>query len=42
VDSVGAAIVAVGGWRYLARARTSRVDTWAQRFIRRNPQLFGD
>lgn len=42
VDSVGAAIVAVGGWRYLARARTSRVDNWAQRFIRRNPQLFGD
>nr|WP_295372335.1 hypothetical protein [uncultured Sphingosinicella sp.] len=42
VDSVGAAIVAVGGWRYLARARISRVDNWAQRFIRRNPQLFGD
>ena len=42
VDSVGAAIVALGGWRYLARARISRVDNWAQRFIRRNPQLFGD
>jgi uncharacterized membrane protein YjdF len=42
VDSVGAAIVSVGGWRYLARARRSRVDNWAQRFIRRNPQLFGD
>ena len=42
VDTVGAAIVAVAGWRYLARARTSRVDSWAKRFIGRNPQLFGD
>jgi len=42
VDTVGAALVSIGGWRYLARARTSRVDSWAKRFIERNPQLFGD
>jgi hypothetical protein len=42
VDTVGAAIVSLAGWRYLARARTSRVDNWAKRFIERNPQIFGD
>jgi hypothetical protein len=42
VDTVGAAIVSLAGWRYLAKARTARVDNWASRFIRRNPQLFGD
>jgi hypothetical protein len=42
VDTIGAAIVSVAGWRYLARARTSRVDNWAKRFIERNPQIFGD
>lgn len=42
VDAVGAAIVSLGGWRYLARARTSHVDNWARRFIERNPRLFGD
>lgn len=42
VDTVGAALVSLLGWRYFARARTSRVDSWASRFIERNPQLFGD
>jgi hypothetical protein len=42
VDTVGAAIVSIAGWRYLARVRTSYVDDWARRFIQRNPQLFGD
>jgi uncharacterized membrane protein YjdF len=42
VDSVGAAIVAVAGWRYFAHARASRVDDWAKRFIARNPRIFGD
>jgi hypothetical protein len=42
VDTVGAAIISIAGWRYLARARTSRIDSWAKRFIHRNPQLFGD
>jgi len=42
VDTVGAAIVALAGWRYLHRARVAHVDTWVSRFIRRNPRLFGD
>jgi uncharacterized membrane protein YjdF len=42
VDTVGAAVVSLAGWRYLARARTAYVDNWARRFIQRNPQLFGD
>ena len=42
VDTIGAAIVSLAGWRYLARARTSRIDNWAKRFIERNPQIFGD
>lgn len=42
VDTVGAGIVSLGGWRYVARAREPYVDSWARRFIARNPQLFGD
>lgn len=42
VDTVGAAVVSLAGWRYLARSRTPHVDNWARRFIERNPQLFGD
>ena len=42
VDTVGAAVVSIGGWRYLAAARQSRIDDWAGRFIQRNPQIFGD
>jgi uncharacterized membrane protein YjdF len=42
VDTAGAAVVAIGGWRYLARPHAARVDAWAARFIRRNPQIFGD
>ena len=42
VDTLGAAVVALGGWRYLKRVRSSPVDDWARRFIQRNPQLFGD
>jgi uncharacterized membrane protein YjdF len=42
VDTIGAAVVSIAGWRYFARARTSPVDNWARRFIERNPRLFGD
>ena len=42
VDTLGAAIVAIGGWRYLAKVRKPHVDDWAKRFIQRNPRLFGD
>ncbi len=42
VDTVGAAVVSLFGWRYIAKARTAHVDNWAKRFIDRNPRLFGD
>jgi VanZ family protein len=42
VDTVGALVVSLLGWRYLARSRTSPIDNWAKRFIDRNPRLFGD
>jgi uncharacterized membrane protein YjdF len=42
VDTAGALVVSLFGWRYLGRARTSYVDNWAKRFIDRNPRLFGD
>ncbi len=42
VDMIGATVVSLGGWRYLARPRKARLDDWASRFVRRNPQLFGD
>jgi hypothetical protein len=40
VNAIGALVISVAGWRYLIRARTSYVDSWATRFIERNPQLF--
>jgi uncharacterized membrane protein YjdF len=42
VDTVGAGIVSLAGWRYFSRVRTSYVDNWVGRFIERNPRLFGD
>jgi hypothetical protein len=42
VDTVGAAIVSLFGWRYLARVRTAHIDNWAKRFIERSPQIFRD
>jgi uncharacterized membrane protein YjdF len=42
VNAIGALIVSLAGWRYLVRARASYVDSWAKRFIERNPQFFGD
>ena len=42
VDTLGAGIVSLAGWRYLARARKPYVDSWVRRFIARNPQIFGD
>jgi hypothetical protein len=41
LDTAGAAIVSLAGWRYLKRTRTAYLDRWATRFIQRNPQLFG-
>jgi hypothetical protein len=42
VNAGGAFAVSVAGWRYLIRSRTSHVNSWAKRFIARNPRLFGD
>lgn len=42
VNALGAAVISLGGLRYLILVRTSYVDSWARRFIERNPQLFGD
>lgn len=42
VDTVGAAVVSLAAWRYMARPHEARLDTWVSRFIKRNPQLFRD
>jgi|TARA_R100000501_G_scaffold8550_1_gene17377 hypothetical protein len=42
VNAMGATIISLAGWRYISRARASYVDSWARRFIERNPSLFGD
>lgn len=42
VNAAGAAIISLAGWRYMIRTRTSYVDSWARRFVERNPSLFGD
>jgi uncharacterized membrane protein YjdF len=42
VDTIGAAVVSLWGWRYLRRPRASRIDSWAARFIARYPRVFGD
>jgi uncharacterized membrane protein YjdF len=39
VDTVGAGLVALAGWRYLKASRRRYVDTWVGRFIRRNRHL---
>lgn len=42
LDSLGALIVSLLGWRYLHRARRVREEPWLHRFIARNSQLFGE
>ena len=42
VDTIGAAVVSLWGWRYLKRPHASRIDSWAARFIAQHPRLFGD
>ena len=41
VDTLGSAIMALAGWRYMLRARRDRTDYWLRRFVRRYPRLFG-
>jgi uncharacterized membrane protein YjdF len=42
VDTLGAGVVSLAGWRFMSRAREAKVDNWVSRFIKRNPQLFRD
>lgn len=41
VDTLGAALAAFIGWRYLKRPRKHRLDGWMQRMVRRYPGMFG-
>ena len=41
VDTLGSAVIALAGWRYMLRARRERTDYWLRRFVRRYPRLFG-
>jgi uncharacterized membrane protein YjdF len=41
LDTLGAAIVSVLGWRYLKRVRRAPVEHWFGSFIARNSGLFG-
>ena len=36
VDTLGAALISVLGWRYIRKSRRRIVDTWVGRFVRRN------
>lgn len=40
LDTVGAAAISVFGWWHLHRDEHSFIETWVQKFIRRNPRLF--
>jgi uncharacterized membrane protein YjdF len=41
VDTIGAAIVSLAGWRYLRWMKKPASDSRFKRFLLRNPQLFG-
>lgn len=40
LDSTGAAIASIAGWRYMKRARKDYFSGWARRFVERHPHLF--
>lgn len=40
VDALGALVISAFAWWHMKRNRSSFVDTWIDRFIERNPQLF--
>jgi len=40
VDTLGAAVMAFGGWLYMRRARRERTDHWLRRYVERHPHLF--
>ena len=39
LDTAGAGLISLAGWRYIKRARIRRVDTWVGRLIRRNRRI---
>ncbi len=40
VDALGALVISAFGWWHMKRKQRSFVDSWIDRFIERNPQLF--
>lgn len=40
VDALGALVISAFAWWHMKRNRRSFVDSWSDRFIERNPQLF--
>lgn len=40
LDTLGAGLVSLSGWRYMSRRHRDYIDSWARKFIARNPQLF--
>ncbi|RKF19253.1 hypothetical protein D6851_12370 [Altericroceibacterium spongiae] len=41
VDTLGAAVACLTGWRYMYRARRDGGDSWVKRFARKYPDYFG-
>jgi uncharacterized membrane protein YjdF len=41
VDTAGALVISVVGWVYLKRNARSFIDIWIEKFIEKNPRLFG-
>lgn len=40
VDALGALLISLLGWWYMARGRRSFIEAWIRKFIERNPRLF--
>jgi len=40
VDTGGAAVISLLGWRYMHRRERSFIEIWIRKFIERNPHLF--
>ncbi|MBP6813550.1 MAG: hypothetical protein KA169_01590 [Burkholderiaceae bacterium] len=41
VDALGAALISAFGWWHMKRDRRSFIDVWTDRFVAKNPRLFG-
>jgi uncharacterized membrane protein YjdF len=40
VDTLGALLISLLGWWHMHRRQSSFIDSWIQKFVRRNPHLF--